>query len=223
MNDCGVREESLVFLHFSTHFREFWYNLEKVLSYGDDRNVAKCMTLWKCRDRMTPKRRISKKVLSYGDGKMVWMLPCPASLAIPLRQPPVGGTLRMRACGVRFVLIQCLIYRKVLLEFEKACIVFLCTAFRIEGWLFWIPERNLAKCGEVHGFVKVPRQDVTTIFWQNRENAGILVRLIFQSQSVEGWLGCARKFVVFLHFSKHFRAFWYKWEKCCRRVMTEMW
>ena len=41
----------------------------------------------------------------------------------------------------------------MLLEFEKSCIVFLCTAFRIEGWLLWIPERNLAKCGEVHGFV----------------------------------------------------------------------
>ncbi len=137
----GVRDKFLVFLHFSKHFRAFSYKCEKVLSYGDDRNVAKCMTLWKCRDRMTPKRRISKKVLSYGDGNVVWMLPCPASLAIPLRQPPVGGTLRMRACGVRSVLIQCLIYRKVLLEFEDVCMLFLCAAFRIQVHFFCSPER----------------------------------------------------------------------------------
>ena len=46
------------------------------------------------------------------------------SRAIPLGQPLVGGTLTLWTWRVSSELIQCVIYRNVLSEFQKACIPF---------------------------------------------------------------------------------------------------
>ena len=83
MNDCGASKEYPFFLFFP-EFSSVLVQLGKVLSYGGVRNVMKCMTWSKCRDRMVPKRRICVKVLSYDEGNMVCERPAGPSPLVRL-------------------------------------------------------------------------------------------------------------------------------------------